>query len=209
MTLLPLLVLLSSPGAVPAEAAEQCHYSYSVWNVKARKSLTRKEVVKPYAELTAKEQGPLGCTPCEEDQESILLSNGLKFKACRQASGAVRRALEAALSKGQRIVSIVGYRPQVSRGPVDPQGNRTELSNHSFGVAVDLNEEHNGLYERCPVWSPDCRLRKGGPYRPGTDPLSLTPDGPAVTELKKEGFLWGGLLEGLQKDFMHFSTAGS
>lgn len=208
MTPLLLLIFLSSPGAVPAQAAEQCHYSFTVWNVKARKSLFRKEVAKPYAELTEREKGPLGCTPCEEDQEEVRLSNGLKFKVCRQASGAVRRALEAALSQGQRIVSVVGYRPQVSRGPVDGQGNRTQLSNHSFGVAVDLNEEHNGLYERCPVWSPACRLRKGGPYRPGSDPLSLTPEGPAVAELGKEGFRWGGVLEGQQKDFMHFSSSG-
>ncbi|MBI5243751.1 MAG: M15 family metallopeptidase [Elusimicrobia bacterium] len=96
----------------------------------------------------------------------------------------------------------------MSRGPTDGRGNRTEISNHSFGAAVDLNEENNGLYEKCFAWSKKCALRKGGRYRPGEDPLSLREESPAVVELKKAGFLWGGRIAGNQKDFMHFSPTG-
>ena len=82
------------------------------------------------------------------------------------------------------------------------------LSNHSFGVAFDLNEEQNGLYNDCPRWGPSCVLAKGGAYRPGADPLSLTESSPATRRMKEAGFDWGGLLPGRQKDFMHFSPSG-
>lgn len=189
-------------------APAQCSYTYTVWNVKARKSLIRRKVSKAYSELTPAEKGPLGCTPCVEDQVEVALSNGLKFQVCKKAAEPVKKALEAALSKGQKIVSVVGYRAQMSKGDVDKDGNRTVLSNHAFGTAVDLNEEHNGLYENCIAWGPKCRLRKGGRYRPGTDPLSLTEESPAMAEMKAAGFEWGGKIEGRQKDFMHFSPTG-
>jgi hypothetical protein len=164
-------------------------------------------VDKPYAELSASEKGPFGCTPCEEDQVDVTLSDGLRFRACRIAAERVRDALERSLSDGQRLVSVIGYRPQVSKGDMDGLGNRTRLSNHSFGVAFDLNEAYNGLYNDCPRWGPGCVLAKGGPYRPG-EALSLTPASPAVKRLKSAGFVWGGALAGRQKDFMHFSPGG-
>ncbi|HAH07296.1 MAG TPA: hypothetical protein DCM05_12370 [Elusimicrobia bacterium] len=205
-----MILLLAAALAVPAEqaAAPKCSYTYTVWNVKAKKSLIRKTVSKAYGELTPSEKGPLGCTPCVEDQQEVVLSNGLKFQACKKAAEPVRKALEAALAKGQKIVSVLGYRAQMSKGAADKDGNRTELSNHAFGTAVDLNEEHNGLYENCISWGPKCRLRKGGKYRPGADPLSLTKESPALAELKAAGFEWGGKIEGRQKDFMHFSPTG-
>jgi len=206
------IAILSALVNLTALAADKppanCRYTYTVWNVGARKSIRRGSVSKPYAELTDKEKGPLGCTPCAEDQAEVALSNGIKFTACRKAGDAIKRALEASLAQGQPIRSVVGYRPQVSRGPADRKGDRTELSNHSFGAAVDVNEEHNGLYENCLAWSKTCALRKGGPYRPGADPMSLTDGSPAVSELKKAGFLWGGRIAGRQKDFMHFSPTG-
>ena len=197
-------------AAAPAFAAEpaRCHYSYTVWNVKTRSSLLRRAVDKPYSELKKEEKGPFGCTPCEEDQTRISLSNGIEVKVCSGAAGGLRGALEDALRRGQKISSLVGHRPQVSRGPADAHGNRTQLSNHSFGTAVDVNEGSNGLYEDCPEWSSRCILRKGGLYRPGLDPLSLTAESPAVVELEKMGWKWGGRIAGKQKDFMHFSPTG-
>jgi hypothetical protein len=165
-------------------------------------------VAKPRSELAPGEIGPFGCTPCEEDQEEFALSNGLKFKACSKIGGPLREALDAALARGQRIESVLGYRAQRSKGAPDRRGDRTELSNHAFGTAVDVNEEHNGLYENCLRWSGKCRLRKGGPYRPGADPLSLSRESPVVEQLRRAGFSWGGLIEGRQKDFMHFSPSG-
>jgi len=168
----------------------------------------RKTVSKAYAELTAAEKGPFGCTPCEEDQVDVRLSNGLGFRACGAVAQRVKAALEQSLVDGQKIAGVVGYRPQVSKGEMDALGNRTVLSNHSFGVAFDLSEEHNGLYNHCPHWGPGCALAKGGPYNPGGDPLSLTETSPAVRRMKEAGFDWGGLLPGRQKDFMHFSPNG-
>jgi hypothetical protein len=199
-----------SSFVVPARAQSprECHYSYTIWNARARRSMGRRAVSKPYAELSPEERGPLGCTPCEEDQVEVRLSGGLTFRACRAVAARVRAALEASLADGQRLVSVVGYRPQVSKGATDERGNRTQLSNHSFGVAFDLNEGANGLYNACPRWSPGCALAKGGPYRPGADVLSLTEESPAVRRMKEAGFDWGGLLPGRQKDFMHFSPNG-
>jgi hypothetical protein len=202
-----LTALCAAASAAPAAAPRECHYAYTVWNARARRSTERKVVAKPYAELSAAEKGPLGCTPCEEDQAAVRLSDGLSFRACRAVAERVRAALEQSLADGQKLVSVVGYRPQVSKGALDGLGNRTALSNHSFGVAFDLNEDANGLYSDCPRWGSGCARTKGGPYRPG-EPLSLTESSPAVVRLKQAGFGWGGLLPGRQKDFMHFSPNG-
>ncbi|HVE13123.1 MAG TPA: M15 family metallopeptidase [Elusimicrobiota bacterium] len=203
------LALLSS-AVLAAEVAQpaRCSYEYSVWNVKRKTSSRRVKVDKPYAELTAAERSPEGCTPCREDQDEVTLSNGLRFQACRKLAPAFQKALELALAGGQRIVTVVGYRAQMSRGEADAHGDRTVLSNHAFGSALDLNEEHNGLYENCEAWSPRCRLRKDGPYKPGVDPLSFTDESPVVKALGEAGFHWGGRIAGRQKDFMHFSPSG-
>ena len=205
-----IIIFLSAvfPAVAGADATPAlCHYECTVWNVRQRTSIVRRKVSKPYASLEARERGAEGCTPCVEDQTEIVLSNGLKFQACRRLAARFQNALEAALRSGAEIRTVVGYRAQMSRGPVDRDGNRTELSNHAFGQAVDINEASNGLYENCTVWSPQCHLRKGGAYRPGSS-LSLTRDSPVVSEMKKAGFRWGGEIAGRQKDFMHFSLTG-
>jgi hypothetical protein len=95
----------------------------------------------------------------------------------------------------------------MTRGDTDRHGNRTRYSNHAFGIALDINPEANGLYDRCPRFGPGCRLIKGGRWNPAR-PASLTADGPVVRALKNIGLRWGGQIEGRQKDFMHFSPTG-
>jgi hypothetical protein len=95
----------------------------------------------------------------------------------------------------------------MTKGPVDSAGNRTRFSYHSYGIALDINEDHNGLYENCVRFGPRCRLRRGGQWDP-RQPLSLTQDHPLVRALKRMGFKWGGEIAGKQKDFMHFSPYG-
>lgn len=181
-----------------------CTYDYTVWNARERRSSSKQSVSKPHAEAERREHG---CTPCREDQVEVRLSNGVHFEACRAVAGKFKDALENSLARGQEIRSVVGYRPQMSRGPLDAKGNRTQWSNHSFGLALDVNEAQNGLYENCERWSPRCRLRKGGAYDPASK-LSLTPSNPLVAALKERGFHWGGEIPGRQKDFMHFSPTG-
>ena len=95
----------------------------------------------------------------------------------------------------------------MTRGKVDAESNRTQFSNHSFGIALDINDEQNGLYGQCFSFGPQCKLRKGGPWRPDQF-ASLVEDGDIVQSMKALGFKWGGEIQGRQKDFMHFSPTG-
>jgi hypothetical protein len=80
------------------------------------------------------------------------------------------------------------------------QGTRT-LSNHSFGLAIDLNPDQNGMYERG-------RITAGGAWRPcpssGCSPLSFPANGTVVRAFKAQGMGWGGEWRS-KKDYMHFS----
>lgn len=95
----------------------------------------------------------------------------------------------------------------MTKGDVDALGHRTRFSNHSFGIAIDINEQQNGLYDRCIRFGPACRLRRGGVWNPD-QAGSLTRDSPVVKALGQIGLKWGGAIEGRQKDFMHFSPSG-
>jgi len=201
-----LFILFTLAGS-SAVASETCHYTYSVWNAQNRQTSRSLRVEKRRSELTSSERGPFGCTPCEEDQVHIKLSNGIRYQLCKKVAGPVTDALEEALKQGATINKVVGYRPSMSRGPLNPSGERTRLSNHAFGVAVDINPNHNGLYGSCLVWGPKCKLLKGGPWNPDV-PLSLQPGHPVLTALLKSGLRWGGSIKGNQKDMMHFSPSG-
>ena len=131
-----------------------------------------------------------------------------EFSVCRRYAHVVHAALERLIRQGARIDSIIAYRVGRTRGEIDARGNRTGFSNHSFGIAIDINTDHNGLYGDCVRFGEQCRLLRGGPWRPLDDPYSLQPDGLVVTTLKEAGFRWGGEIAGLQKDFMHFSLTG-
>ncbi len=181
------------------EAAEgRCTYHATVWSARLRRTVRTLEVEKPKAELRPEERGPLGCTPCREDQREIRLSNGVSFSACARLADRLKDALEGALADGARVETVVGYRAQYSKGALNAGGERTELSNHAFGAALDVNEGSNGLYDRCVAW---------GPWR-NADPLSHRPEHPVVRRMKAAGFSWGGEIAGRQKDFMHFSPTG-
>ncbi len=164
-------------------------------------------IAKPYSSLTKAELGPEGCTPCEEDQVKITLKNGLEFKACKRFAGPFKTQLEKILDTGRKIESVLGYRVSMSKGQIDSSGRRTEFSHHAFGSALDINENRNGLYTDCLEWGPHCRLIKGGAYSP-MHPLSIREKDEFVTYFKEIGFQWGGKIQGIQKDFMHFSLDG-
>lgn len=188
-------------------SAKTCEYSYTVWNTRLNKSEGPFRVLKDYAEVKPHERGPDGCTVCEADQVQVTLSNGLSFKTCQRFADPFVSTLNKILKSGRKIETVLSYRPSISKGETDAQGRRTEFSHHAFGSAIDLNENHNGLYINCLEWNPGCRLSKGGVYRP-QNPLSIRDQDEFVTHFKQIGFQWGGKIQGKQKDFMHFSLDG-
>ncbi len=178
---LPLILALDT-GAW----AEQCTFTPSAWSVVERQGVPLPRVEVERSDLDPSLVGPLGCTPCEQDQVKIVLRSGLSARLCHALAEPVRAALERAVDQGARIESLLGYRPSRSKGEPDARGLRTTWSHHAFGLALDVNADHNGLYGRCPSWGPTCELIIGGPWAPD-HPLSLTPDHPIVRELAKAG----------------------
>ncbi len=197
------LVLLS----LPLRAQEVCHYSYTVWNTRIQKSEGPYRVSKPSSELTQTEKGVQGCSVCESDQILVKLSDQHEVKLCKRFASKFQSVLEHYLKQGGIIKTLTGYRPSISKGAIDSNGRRTEFSRHAYGLALDLNENHNGLYDQCINWGPSCRLIKGGKYSK-KDPLSIQADSLIVRLFKQEGLEWGGKIHGFQKDFMHFSPDG-
>jgi len=199
-----LLLLMSLTFA----CSKECHYSTYNWNVNTTSVKNYKTVVKNYNEVKGFERNSLtGCSVCEEDQIEIRLSNIKPFKVCKYLALDVERTLIHAMHTGAIIDSITGYRVGLTRGDVDEKGNRTEFSNHSFGIAIDINAEHNGLYDHCKEFSSLCHLRKGGVWTL-QNPKSLQETSMIVKNLKSIGLKWGGEIKGWQKDFMHFSPTG-
>lgn len=200
------ICLLSTGQAVFSN--ETCSYTTYKWNVEIRQAVQHARVSKPYAEIIDKEVDPdTGCTVCEEDQIEIKLAGVAPFKICKQFAEPLRKTLSELQTNGFPIEEVIGYRVGMTRGEADAEGNRTQFSNHSFGIALDINPTKNGLYENCIHFGPQCRLRKGGHWLPD-QPGSLQADGPVVLALKALGFRWGGEIAGRQKDFMHFSPSG-
>jgi D-alanyl-D-alanine carboxypeptidase len=211
MNLISCFLMLIAFISIPAQAetpSQSCHYSTYKWNVNSRTAVEAKTVSKSRSELSPSEiDAASGCTLCEEDQEIIRVSGLNEFKVCKKIASKITWVLTELIKQGQPIRDVVGYRVGMTRGNVDSQGNRTRFSNHSFGVAIDINTNQNGLYDNCLQWNPKCRLIKGGPWNP-SNPESWTLNSPTVTLFKQNGFQWGGEIKGQQKDFMHFSLTG-
>jgi len=203
--LLPALVL----GYHLSALAETCSYQSYQWNTLRQQAENFVRVRKSYADLDASEiDVATGCTVCEEDQSWIEIAGLEPVRVCKSLAVRVREILVDAVAGGFEIRTLVGYRVGKTRGEVDGGGRRTGFSNHSFGIAIDINIESNGLYANCLEFGPQCRLLRGGHWRPATDPLSITADSRLVRSMKSAGFHWGGEISGRQKDFMHFSPSG-
>jgi hypothetical protein len=204
------LTLLLYPGPIRAEnrPSSACTYEMQIWNVNDKRSVVTKSVEHSYSDLRQEEIDPAtGCTVCSEDQELIKLPSLPPFSVCFKLAPKVKFVLRDMLKRGALIRTVVGYHVIKSRGPVDGNGNRTGFSNHSFGTAIDINPELNGLYDSCIEFGPQCRLLRGGEWRPGT-PGTLDKNSEIVSLFKQAGFQWGGEIAGKQKDFMHFSLTG-
>lgn len=201
-----MLILLGSNVAL-AEP-ETCTYTTYKWNVNTRTAVAFQRVRHAYHELDVSERDLLtGCTVCEEDQVVLDLPGLQPFRMCYRIADQVQATLLQLVDQGEPIHRIIAYRVGMTRGEVDAQGNRTRFSNHSFGIALDINDQLNGLYDHCIKFGSSCRLIKGGPWSPG-QPGSWTADSVVVKQLEAVGLKWGGLIKGKQKDFMHFSPTG-
>ncbi len=197
-------------SANPAFATESnsCTYTTYKWNVDTRSVVDYKTVQKPYSEITSVEvDQSSGCTVCKEDQQAIRVGDLPPVLICKKYASQLEHQLNHLLLQGEPILKLVGYRVGMTRGEVDADGNRTQFSNHSFGIALDINDEQNGLYDQCLEFSDKCRLRKGGAWHEDTLG-SLTSDSLTVRHMKLLGLNWGGEIKGWQKDFMHFSPSG-
>ena len=198
------VVMFSNVYAQPAF----CTYQTYKWNVKLKRAVEIKQVQHSYSSLEQFEvDSQTGCTVCQEDQVTINLPGIKPFSVCRLIANDLNQTLRNLIHSGELIYEVTGYRVGMTRGEVDNNFNRTRFSNHSFGIALDINPAQNGLYDQCQVFSESCRLLRGGPWRPGYMG-SLTKDSQIVRQLTRLGFNWGGLIQGKQKDFMHFSPTG-
>lgn len=198
----------SGRPAAETSRAPDCHYHTWVWDTRARRSVGHRRVATRKSQLGPEAlHAATGCTVCREDQAWITLEGLPPFAVCRSLAADVRRALRQAVEAGFPILEVSAYRVGMSKGPVDANGLRTQFSNHSFGIALDVNASRNGLYTRCTVFGPRCTLLRGGPWRPGV-PGTVTQDSAIYRAFRDIGWKWGGELPGRQKDFMHFSLSG-
>lgn len=204
---LSVLVFLALP-ATTGQAEPGCSYSTWEWDTIQRKSVGHRTVRKARAELTPEEvHAPTGCTVCSEDQVTVRVAGAPPVRVCHLFADEVRGVLEFTMASGFPLHELVGYRVGRTKGPPDAKGLRTRFSNHSFGIAVDINPALNGLYNNCVRFGPECRLSRGGPWRPGV-PGTVTRDSVPYLTFTAAGWKWAGELRGRQKDFMHFSLSG-
>ncbi len=203
-----LLILAQPASAQQTDEPQTCSYNSYAWNVRSKSAVNRQFVEKPYSDITPLERDArTGCSICLEDQRRVKLRNGIEFQMCSVLAGRTEKALNTLLAQGEIINSVTGYRVGLTRGMLDDQGNRTEYSNHSFGIALDINADINGLYGNCIQFNEGCKLRKGGRWQPNK-PGGLYRNSPTVRTLINIGYKWGGEIKGRQKDFMHFSPSG-
>ena len=202
------LALLFPAVPVLAGTPGRCSYQTYQWNTRQKRAVHIRRAEHAYGELkTNQVDAGSGCSVCEQDQAWVKLPGVTPFRLCRHVAKRVEKVLTKLIALGFPIHSAVGYRVGMTRGPVDNEGNRTRFSNHSFGIALDINSQQNGLYDRCITFGPQCRLIRGGAWQPGRAG-TLRAGGPMVTALQALGLHWGGEIAGRQKDFMHFSPSG-
>ncbi|HQL56075.1 MAG TPA: M15 family metallopeptidase [Myxococcota bacterium] len=209
--------------ASPVIEADDCECSYRLhnWNSRKRRAEAAPLVRKPCSQIQADERDPLEprCSVCRKDQVTIdpaqLGIPGVKpFQICHVYREQVEDALRAIVESGEfEIKQIVGYRPGRTRGPI-VNGYRTLLSNHSFGTAIDINANRNGLYTNCPPGQLErpgqgtCKLGIGGRWNPTAAPTqTITKDSIVYREFTKF-WKWGGEIPGTTRDLMHFSISG-
>ncbi len=151
------LFLLTNSGSL--FASKLCTYQTYQWSPSLQKAVNIHRIQHPYSELTAAEiDNKTGCSVCQEDQRTIKLSDKLSITVCARIANRIAPTLITLMEQGELILSVTGYRVGMTKGLLNAEGLRTQFSNHSFGTAIDINRQYNGLYDRCLHFSPNCRL---------------------------------------------------
>lgn len=116
----------------------------------------------------------------------VLRTSGIAVSVHRSVAPLFKAAIEECVRRGydfNKVKDDWGYNHRFIRG------SKTTLSNHSWGLAVDLNATKN----------------------PMTSDGKIHTDMPAwvVAVFAKYGFFWGGNYSGKRKDPMHFEFLGT
>ena len=186
-----------------------CSYESYQWNTITKRAVNRQFIRKLYTDLTDEEiDAKTGCSVCREDQVWLKVESVPPTLVCHRFHDRFQNTVQTAIDSGFPITEFEGYRVGRTRGDVDFLGRRTGFSNHSFGVALDINSSSNGLYNNCMEFNNRCHLIRGGPWEPQTNPGSIKPDSHLIKMMASAGLRWGGEIKGRQKDFMHFSVSG-
>lgn len=202
---------------------ETCTYDMYNWSVSQRRAVNHRSVNKRYEEVEGDERDPedARCTVCSEDQERVdVAALGIDgvgdIRVCWAHRANVEAALRDIAASGEfEIQELVAYRPGRTRGAVRDD-MRQELSNHSYGTAIDMNAGDNGLYRDCNLREltvsgiAGCTLGVGGAWNPQSRPrTSITRDSVVYRAFTgTAGWQWGGEISGSTRDIMHFSLTG-
>lgn len=200
-----------------------CTYDMYNWSVSQRRAVNHRTVSKPYDDVEGDERDPQDprCTVCSEDQEPIDVAGlGIDgvgdIRVCWAHRANVEAALREIVASGEfEINELIAYRPGRTRGAVRDD-MRQELSNHSYGTAIDINADDNGLYRDCNLREltvsgiAGCTLGVGGHWNPDSRPrTSITRDSVVYRAFTSTvGWQWGGEISGSTRDIMHFSLTG-
>ena len=203
--------------------SQACHYTTYQWSMKRKTGVNRRTISKTFGELKGDEIDPndARCSVCEENQVWLRPAdhgwpNIKPVRVCDAHASKLGKALEEMAAGGAfTLIDLEGYRPGRTRGAV-VDGLRTQMSNHGYGTAVDINARHNGLYSGCNI-SPvtlegirRCRLAVGGAWDPVARPSTSVVRGgiPYRIMTQSMGWKWGGEIGGGTRDLMHFSLTG-
>ena len=216
-------VVVDVPPEIGRVVPETCTYDMYNWSVSQRRAVNHRTVSKLYEEVEGDERDPedARCTVCSEDQERIDVAalgiDGVSdIRVCWAHRANVEAALREIAETGEfEFQELVAYRPGRTRGAVRDD-MRQELSNHSYGTAIDINAGDNGLYRDCNLREltvsgiAGCTLGVGGAWNPQSRPrTSITRDSVVYRAFTgTAGWQWGGEISGSTRDIMHFSLTG-
>ena len=213
-------------GQSPAKTSNKCTFTEKRWDTNVGKSiLFRKETNAPYDEVIASEPDYVSkvdsrCSICEQDQVVVKVGGG-STKMCWVYAEQASQILNKAVNSGLKIEKLTGYRPLRSGGEKDANGIYKGVGGHIYGMAIDINAKHNGLYNNCKSWDAinnpkgplpsSCKLQAGGTWDPISKPTkSFYYGSPIYNAFTQAGWKWGGkdLGSGSQRDIMDFSIYG-